>query len=294
METDKKLIKLREFFYKTLIGNFVVLIIVFVLVFVLVFLINKYNNPILDSDSPLDDLSSVSKGDCNVMGLNLHGSILTYVPEHSENDSYFDYDVFGSEDIIYSINEANKDPKIKAIILEVDSSGGSPLAGEEISIAIKNSVKPIVALIRDAGLSASYLAISSADKIFASKYSDVGSIGVTMSYLNNVENNKNEGHAWEELSSGKFKDSGSPDRELTKEERDIFMRDVNIMYEDFIKDVSENRKIDIEAVRKFADGSFVLGKMAKELKLIDEIGGLPEVENYLEGIIGEKPEICWY
>jgi len=80
---------------------------------------------------------------------------------------------------------------------------------------------------------------------------------------------------------GKYKDSGSPDKALTSEEKDLFLRDVNIIYQNFIKAVSDNRKLPIEKVKSFADGSTVLGEKAKELGLIDEIGGINEVEKYL-------------
>jgi protease-4 len=231
--------------------------------------------------------------DCNVIGINLHGTIQTYIPEHAEGDTFFDYDTVASENVIWSIDNANNDPKIKAIVVEVDSTGGYPVAGEEIANIIKNSEKPTVGLIRENGLSAAYWAISGADKIFASKNSTVGSIGVTQSYLNNVEKNKKDGYTFEQLSAGKFKDSGNPDAPLTKEEKDLFMRDINIVYQNFMEAISINRNIPIEKVRSFADGSSVLGDKAKELGLIDEIGGINEVEKYLEEKMGEKPEICW-
>jgi protease-4 len=235
--------------------------------------------------------------DCNVTGINLHGTLYTYLLEgsvdSSETEPGSDTDAVSSENILWSIEQANLDENIKAIVVEVDSTGGSPLAGEEISLAIKNSVKPVYSFIRAQGLSASYMAISSAKKIWASKYSDVGSIGVTMSYLNNVEKNKKDGYTYERLSTGKFKDSGSSDLPLTEEEKDLFMRDLNIMHESLVKDVSVNRNIPVEKVKSFADGSSVLGEKAKEIGLIDEIGGIYEVEKYLKEKIGEKAEICW-
>lgn len=234
-------------------------------------------------------------GICKTIGINLHGTLLTYIPKHSENDSSydFDYDVVSSEDIIWTIKKANDDPYIKAIAIEVDSNGGLPVAGEEISKAVENSGKPVVAFIRQTGASAAYWSISGADKIFASKNSDVGSIGVTMSYLNKVNKNKKDGYTYEQLSSGKYKDSGDPDKELTYDERAIFLRDVKILHQNFIESVSKNRKMPIEKVRQIADGSTVLGEKAKELGLIDEIGGIDEVEKYLNETLGEKSSICW-
>jgi protease-4 len=86
---------------------------------------------------------------------------------------------------------------------------------------------------------------------------------------------------------------GNPDKPLTAEERELYMRDINIIYENFIKTVSENRSLPLERVRAIADGSTVLGETAKTLGLIDQIGGMPEVEAYLKEIVGDAPEYCW-
>lgn len=244
-------------------------------------------------DSAISDSLRDENEDCSVIGVNLHGEIFTYIPNHSENDSYFNFDSVASEDITWVIRKANEDPKIKAILVEVDSRGGSPAAGEEISSAIENSDKPIVAHIRESGVSAAYWAISSADKIFASENSDIGGIGVTSSYLDNTAKNSKDGYTYEQLSAGKYKDSGSPDKTLTTEERVLFLRDINIIHANFIEAVAKNRNLPTEEVKRIADGSSVLGEQARSLGLIDEIGGISEVENYLDEIIGEKPEVCW-
>jgi protease-4 len=180
------------------------------------------------------------------LSISLHGSIITYTAEHAEGDTYFDYDVTSSDYVDYLITTANEDPDIHGIIVEVDSGGGSPVAGEEIANAIKRSKKPVVAYIRDLGASSAYLSVSSADKILASKNSDVGSIGVTMSYLSNVESNYSNGYTYEQLSTGRYKDAGSPDKPLTEEERALFMRDLNILHDNFVKVVAENRNLPAE------------------------------------------------
>ena len=105
--------------------------------------------------------------------------------------------------------------------------------------------------------------------------------------------NQKDGYVYEQLSSGKYKDTGSPDRPLSYDERQLLMRDVNIMFENFVEAVSKNRNVPIGKVRVFADGSTVLGEKAKGLGLVDSIGGIDEVEKYLEETKGEKPEICW-
>jgi protease-4 len=237
--------------------------------------------------------SSSEQSDCNVTGINLHGELKTYLPLHAENDTFFKYDSVSSEDITGKIKLANENPEIKAIIVEIDSPGGSIVAGEEIDTAIKNSEKPVIALIRDLGASASLWAISSADKIYASENSTIGSIGVTSSYMSNAKKNEIDGITYEALSSGLFKDSGSPDKVLTTEERALIMRDIDLAFNNFVKAISLNRNIDMEKVKAVADGSTFLGTKAKELGLIDEIGGLLDVEKYIEQVTKEKSEICW-
>ena len=105
--------------------------------------------------------------------------------------------------------------------------------------------------------------------------------------------NQREGLAYNVLSTGKFKDTGDPNKPLTAEERALFMRDLGISHRDFIADVAANRGLDIATVTKLADGSTMPGKMAIEHKLIDRIGGMPEVETYLAEQIGEKAVVCW-
>jgi len=262
------------------------------LTFIIVFAVLIYSVlPASEEDLFISD--SGEQKDCNVTGINLHGELKTYLPLHAENDTYFRYDSVSSEDITGKIKLANENPDIKAIIVEVDSPGGSIVAGEEIDNAIKNSEKPVIALIRDIGASASLWAISSADRIYASENSTIGSIGVTSSFMSNAKKNIKDGITYEALSSGKFKDSGSPEKELTAEERTLILRDINISFNNFIKAISLNRNIDIETVKNNADGSTWLGAKAKEIGLIDEIGSLIDVERYIEQETNEKPEICW-
>src|SRR3989344_8571755 len=245
----------------------------------------------LENDGDLWNEDSTT--DCNVLGINLHGQLVTYIPIDMGDSLIEDTDLVSSDTVLYYIKQAKEDENIKAILLEIDSPGGTPVAGEEIANALKSSSKPTVAFIRQTGLSAAYWAATGAGRIFASKNSDVGSIGVTTSYLDNVSKNQKEGLSFIQLSVGKYKDTGNPDKPLSQEEINLFMRDLNIVHQNFIEAVSKNRNLPIEEVRKIADGSSVLGQRAKELGLIDEIGSLPEVEKYLSLKIGEKADICW-
>lgn len=237
------------------------------------------------SDSEMIDTAMLSEETekCNVRGIELYGDLLTYIATGDSEDDYSDsLDQTSADYIVTTVNEAEKDDKIKAIIMEIDSYGGLPTAGEEIANALVAAQKPTVALVKQAGVSAAYLAASGADIIFASKYSDVGGIGITLSYLDYAEKNQKEGMTYNQLSTGKFKDTGNPDKPLTQEERDLIMRDLNITHNDFVKDVAKNRKLPLEKVRQLADGSSMMGQMALENKLIDRLGGIKEVKDYLK------------
>lgn len=250
---------------------------------------------VASNNSDVSDAEALSENeDCNVYGINLHGDIVTY---HS-NDAYNDQDKLildqtSADEVVWAVDKAENTDTVKAVVVEIDSYGGSGEAGEEMMLALKQSKKPVVAFIRNAGLSAAYLAATGAETIFASNFSDVGSIGITMSYLQNTEKNKKDGLTFIDLSSGKYKDSGNPDRPLTSEEKQIFMRDVKIAHEYFVNLVAQNRNLDIEKVKVLADGSSVMGEQALKDGLIDKIGLFPDVENFLSEKIGAPVAVCW-
>src|SRR3989338_10237745 len=133
-----------------------------------------------------------------------------------------------------------------------------------------------------------------ANRIFASRVSQVGIIGVTSSYTDNGNKNTREGLTYNSLSSGKFKDTGNTDKPLTYEERQLLMRDILKSHDIFVQMVAENRNLAIEKVKKLADGSTMLGDDALVNGLIDEIGGEPEAIEWLAGPLGQKVTVCDY
>ena len=230
---------------------------------------------------------------CNVSNIKLQGNLYSYISQADKDENGITIaDAVSSEDIVRAIENAEWNDSIKAIILEINSFGGRGVAAEEVANALKRAKKPTVALIRDNANSAAYWSATGSDIIFASASSDVGSIGVTNSYLDNAEKNETDGITFNQLSAGKFKDMFNSDKPLTDEERKLIERDLKILHENFIKAVAENRKMDIEKARQLADGSSMPGQMALENGLIDKIGGRYEVEEYLKEKIGEEVEIC--
>ena len=239
----------------------------------------------------LDD--SIEEKSCNIFNIKLQGSLITYISNEGKDEFGNQlWNETSSEDIISAIEQAEENENIKAIVLEIDSLGGGPVAAEEVANALKRAKKPTIALIREWGISAAYYAASGADIIFASQNSTVGSIGITMSYLDYAKENEEDGLTYNRLTAGKFKDMFNPDKPLADEERKLIERDLKILHENFIKAVADNRNIDIEKVRLLADGSDMLGHMALGNGLIDQIGGRYEVEEYLGEKIGGEIEIC--
>lgn len=229
---------------------------------------------------------------CNILGINIHGDIYTYIPFGAEDG----LDAVSGEDIYYYLEQAedpSQYPNVKAVVLDIDSYGGLPVAGEEIANKIKEMDLPVISAIRGGGASAAYWIASASDRIFASRFSDVGSIGVTMSYLDESDLNQKEGFTWNSISSGKFKDAGNPEKPLTEEEKKLLQRDVDIIHEEFIKEVAKNRGLSVEKVRELADGSTMLGINALSAGLVDEIGYISKIEEYLKKTYNIEPEFCW-
>lgn len=223
---------------------------------------------------------------CNVSVIPLHGEVVTYGAPFGFGDRT------SSDDVAAAIKFAEEDPDVKAIALEVDSPGGSPVAGEEIAHLLERTKKPTVAVIRGMGASAAYWAAIGAKRIFASPNSDIGSIGVTMSYIDEADKNKDEGLTYNELASGKFKDTGDPARPLAKEEWELLMRDIEAVHNNFVEEVARLRELPVETVAVLADGSTMTGERAKEQGLIDELGGFHEAAAYLKTVIQDDVEWC--
>ncbi len=181
--------------------------------------------------------------------------------------------VVNPEIIKSQIKEAEEDSSVSAILLDINSPGGTPVASTEIMEAVKNSKKPVVTWISDTGASGAYLIASGSDKIVASKSSWVGSIGVILSMTNLSDLYKTIGVDKYSIKGGKFKDMGADYRNLTTEERNMLQQMVDQEHDNFISIVAENRKLDKNYVKSIAEGQVFTGAQAKELKLIDETGG---------------------
>jgi protease-4 len=186
----------------------------------------------------------------------------------------------------------SKNNKIKAIIVRIDTPGGAVGPSQEIYneiLKIKKK-KPIIASIGTIGASGGYYIASGATKIVANPGSITGSIGVIMQFMSFESLMGKIGIKGNVIKSGEYKDTGSPFRDMTKEEKAIMQGLLDDVHSQFIDDVSKGRNINRQELEKIADGRIITGRQAKELKLVDELGNFNdavEIAKRLAGIKGE-------
>jgi protease-4 len=225
----------------------------------------------------------------NVAVIPIKGVITT-----EQASSFFAEDIASSDDIVQQIEDVKANKKIKAIIFEINSPGGSPVASEEIGNAIKELQMPTVAYIRETGASGAYWIATATDHIVAQRMSVTGSIGVYGSYLEFPGLLTRFNITYRRLVSGKYKDAGVPYRALEEDEEALIQGKLDIIHSYFIEEVANNRNLSINDTIELATGMFYLGSEAKDLGLIDEIGDKSTAVKYIEGRIGEKASLITY
>ncbi|HYD02821.1 MAG TPA: signal peptide peptidase SppA [Alphaproteobacteria bacterium] len=197
----------------------------------------------------------------------------------------FEDESASSQQLVRVIEEVKNDPSIEAVIFEINSPGGSPVATDEISQAIKelNDEGIItVAWIRESGASGAYWIASSTDHIVANRMSIVGSIGVYGSYLEFSGFLDDHNITYRRLVSGEYKDAGSPLKEMTPQEEALIQQKLDKLHSYFISAVAENRNMTYDEVKVLATGEIYLGIEALDNDLIDELGGKQEAISYIE------------
>ena len=178
-----------------------------------------------------------------------------------------------SEDVVKLVKEVGRARGIVGLLIEINSPGGSAVATAEIAEAISRINKSKVALIREIGASGAYWIASAADVVVAHPMSITGSIGVRGSYLEFAGLLREWNISYQQLVAGRLKEAGVPWKELTDEERALLQSALDKVYEEFVAAIAANRNLSLEQVRQLADGRFFLGSEAKELGLVDELGG---------------------
>lgn len=180
------------------------------------------------------------------------------------------------EKLIDQIEEAGADDSVKAILFKVNSPGGSIVETEQIYKKIKDMQeeyeKPIYVTMENMAASGGYYLSAPADKIYAQKSTDTGSIGVISETINLSELFDKLGIKYNRVQSDEFKDIMANDRDMTDEEKEMIQEMIDESYDDFVDVIVDGRDMDEEKVRDLGDGRLYTGKQAKENGLVDEIG----------------------
>lgn len=259
-------------------------------------LAHKFVDKLVFKDEFLDELkkrvSAESYDDINYISLSKYNNS---TPEKEEKNSkneiaviYASGDIIsgksndgsmGSETISEAIREARLDENVKAIVLRVNSPGGSALASDVMwrEVVLAKKVKPVVVSMGDVAASGGYYIACAANKIVANEKTITGSIGVfgVIPNAQGMFNNK-LGITFDFAKTNKHADIMTMFRPLTAEEKDIIQIGVENIYDDFITKVGEGRGMTKEQVDSIGQGRVWTGLDAKKIGLVDEIGGIDE------------------
>ncbi len=188
--------------------------------------------------------------------------------------------------ILKQLQLIEDDNAVKGVILEIDSPGGTVVAGQTLLAEIekfKNRTnKKIVSVMRETAASAGYMISLPSDRIFANSASQTGSIGVIMQLADYQSLYEKIGVKPIIIKSGKMKDIGSSARDMTEEERAVLQSMIDESYNEFTSAVAKWRHLDQNQVANVSDGRVYSGKQAKENNLIDELGNFSDALNYLK------------
>lgn len=202
-----------------------------------------------------------------------------------------------AREAVQQLEELGKDDSIRAVVVRIETPGGGVAASQEIYGAVRElkKKKKVVASIGSIGASGGYLIACAADRIVANPGSITGSISAVM-HLLNAEGLLNKiGLKPSVIKSGKYKDIGSPSRDITPEERVILQAVIDDMNDDFIDTIAADRKMPREKVKAIADGRIFSGRQARQVGLVDELGDM----NHAIGLAGTmsgmkgKPEAVY-
>lgn len=192
-----------------------------------------------------------------------------------------------SEQVGRELREAADDPMVEAIVLRVNSPGGTPAAAQEIigDLEYAKSKKPVIVSMGDMATSAAYYVSAHADKIYANPDTFTAGIGVIWSFPDISQWMNKEGYSVDVVKSGEYKDMGSSSRPITDEERAYAQQVVNSSFEEFMADVLKQRQI---ARTDISDGRVIRGADAVKINIVDEIGNLNDAIAGARNLAGDR------
>lgn len=198
-----------------------------------------------------------------------------------------------SRTIVQDLKAMGEDTGVRAIVLRIDSPGGGVAASQEIYdeiVRVRDGGTPIVVSMGSVAASGGYYVACPGDSILANPGTITGSIGVIMEFAQFQELFGKIGVDFDVVKSGEFKDIGSMSRPLTEGERALLQTTVDDIHTQFVETIAAEREMDIEAVRRLADGRIMSGRQALEAGLVDRLGSLQialAVAGRMGGIEGE-------
>jgi protease IV len=198
--------------------------------------------------------------------------------------------ISGSKELMEDIIKFKEDPTIKGVILSINSPGGGVGPTQEIFrevVKLKEKKKVYVSMGTSCASGGYYIA-AAAEKLYANPSTITGSIGVIMQLMIVEDVLKKIGLQSNTIKAGEFKDTGSPFRAMTPAERTYMEGVVLSIYEQFLKDIAAGRKMNLEVVRKLAEGRIYTGTQAKDLGLVDGIGNFYDTVDALKTALNIK------
>jgi len=204
-----------------------------------------------------------------------------------------DNEIFEDKKFDKLLNDIEKNDSVKALIVQVNSPGGSSGASEKIYtklLAIKK-IKPVVVTMEDLAASGGYIVALAADRIYALNMTVTGSIGVIMQSGDIIDLAKKLGIKFKSYKSSELKASPSPFEVASPEAEKAIMDVIDDSYEYFVDIVALNRKLDRATAKKLADGRVYTGRQAVDLKLVDAIGTVDDAVKWLKDEKGLDKDI---
>jgi protease-4 len=229
---------------------------------------------------PLEEQTVEGRGDAKILMMDFSGLISDEVGSGSLDLGTAPPRVPLLVRVREELEKASRDPKVKAVVLKINTPGGTVTASDilfhEIDTFRQRTKLPIVAVMMDVATSGGYYVALAADTIVAHPTTVTGSIGVIMLTLNADGLLQKIGVTTTTIKSGPLKDMGSPLRSLTPEERAILQSVIDDLYGQFVTKVAERRRIPLEAAKTLGDGRIYTAQQALADKLVDRIGYIPD------------------
>jgi protease-4 len=184
-----------------------------------------------------------------------------------------------ADDLVRELKSHRENPAVRAVVVRINSPGGVVAPTQELHDAVlrlRQAGKPVVASLGAVAASGGYYVAVACDRVYANPGTLTGSIGVIMQLANLEQLLKKVGVDYVVVKAGQFKDIGNVGRPMTPEERRVMQALLDDVHAQFVGAVAAGRKLPREDVLRFADGRIFSGTQAKELRMVDALGGLEE------------------